>query len=48
MRTQKMTIRTDTFEEKLANWYASVRKSPTKNKEITNITKASRTKQKIT
>ena len=30
MRTQKVIIRTDTSEEKLANWYASVNKSPRK------------------
>lgn len=34
-----MNIRTDTFEEKLSNWYASLRKSQKvcKDKEITNM-----------
>ena len=28
MRIQKTNIRTDTSEEKLTNWYASLKKSP--------------------
>lgn len=46
MRTPKTNIRTDTSEENLANWYASLKKSQKEIKDKENKYKKLVTKQK--